>query len=757
MRRSAVPALAGASAVTVLAALGVVAAVRGDDGSASPSSPSSPRTERVAAVSTFSTCDALLGHIRKRAEEMVGPYGLGGHMFYPLAMPEGRMATASGAADAGASVSAKPVTQVDGVDEADVMAVSSKGLMVSVTNPAPLKDGRFPGTEQVLRVTSLDGVGRKARVLSTLRLEGLNNGRVLVAGDRAVVIGETGKGWEAPRGPASGSLLRLPAPKQDWVSRLIEVDLSDPAAPKALRMLDVDGGVVQARGVGTTVRIVLTRGAATLPWVYPSGDSEAAKERATAANRALVREADLDTWVPSATMREFGADGSVTGSPRSTRLLDCSALAAPSTFSGLDTVSVVTADLAAGGLAQWDAAGLLASGSQVYATATTTYVTSTTWQDFPTAASKDRIAMPRPQAATTQIHAFSTEPGAGAGGTRYLASGEVPGTLLSQWAMDEHDGVLRVASSISAAGGVRTLPMPLEGDGGVAEPAPAPESGDDAVSSDGPAGGTAAAPASPASPRPSAKTTKPRDDNRVTVLRRDGDRLVTVGSVDGFGRDESIRGVRFLGDIGYVITYRQTDPLYALDLRDPAEPRVIGELKVLGYSSFLQPVGEGRLLGVGRSGDEKGATTGVQVLLFDVSDPTKPRVLSQTGVLGAWSDIEGDHHAFTVGDGLALTTYGRWGEATPSLSKPADTNWTEFDAGVLAVRLTGDKLTSTLLRPISDGPTRLRTDRDVSQELVTRAAPLRTVVAGGIVWTLTEAGVAAHDASTLTRIGFTRF
>ena len=88
----------------------------------------------------------------------------------------------------------------------------------------------------------------------------------------------------------------------------------------------------------------------------------------------------------------------------------------------------------------------------------------------------------------------------------------------------------------------------------------------------------------------------------VTVLDQQGNRLVRIGSVTGLGKGERIYAVRFMGEQGYVVTFRQTDPLYTLDLRDPTAPKVVGELKIPGYSAYLHPVGEGRLLGIGRDG-----------------------------------------------------------------------------------------------------------------------------------------------------------
>ena len=106
--------------------------------------------------------------------------------------------------------------------------------------------------------------------------------------------------------------------------------------------------------------------------------------------------------------------------------------------------------------------------------------------------------------------------------------------------------------------------------------------------------------------------------------------------------------MRFIEERGYVVTFRQTDPLYVLDLRDAAAPKVLGELKIPGYSGYLHPIGKNLLLGVGQSGvaADPDAQTGVQFSLFDISDPSSPRRIdTQTYAAGA-AAAEFDPKAF---------------------------------------------------------------------------------------------------------------
>ncbi len=109
--------------------------------------------------------------------------------------------------------------------------------------------------------------------------------------------------------------------------------------------------------------------------------------------------------------------------------------------------------------------------------------------------------------------------------------------------------------------------------------------------------------------------------NQVYVL--DGN-LETVGLLKDIAKGERIKSVRFTGNTAYVVTFIQTDPLFVIDLTDVKAPKILGELKIPGYSAYLHPVGDGLVMGVGLDGTETGTNGGMKVSLFDVSDPTKP-------------------------------------------------------------------------------------------------------------------------------------
>ena len=163
-----------------------------------------------------------------------------------------------------------------------------------------------------------------------------------------------------------------------------------------------------------------------------------------------------------------------------------------------------------------------------------------------------------------------------------VATGSVPGRVLNQFSMDEHAGHLRVATTTVDPREFRFTP-----------------------------------------------------ENNVFVLAETGGELEIVGSVTNLAPGETIRSARFLGDRGYLVTFEQIDPLFTLDLSDPADPKVIGELKVPGFSTFIVPIDRNHLLTVGQFIPEVAPffPRGVQLSIFDVTQFDQPR-LAALAVLG---------------------------------------------------------------------------------------------------------------------------
>lgn len=147
-------------------------------------------------------------------------------------------------------------------------------------------------------------------------------------------------------------------------------------------------------------------------------------------------------------------------------------------------------------------------------------------------------------------------------------------------------------------------------------------------------------------------TTSDRDGmdvNNIFVLDSD---LKEVGSVTGFARNESIKSVRYFGDRAYVITYKAIDPLFIIDLSDPKDPEIEGEVMIDGFSTLLVPAGEGKLLGIGHATGDNGYggefENGLKIVLFDISDPSEPKILDSKEFEDMSSFAQSDHHALTI-------------------------------------------------------------------------------------------------------------
>lgn len=172
------------------------------------------------------------------------------------------------------------------------------------------------------------------------------------------------------------------------------------------------------------------------------------------------------------------------------------------------------------------------------------------------------------------------------------AAGQVPGIPLNQFSLDEHEDHLRIAVTVGQMWwGFSNISRPNQ------------------------------------------------TVNDVYVLDDD---LKITGSVKDMGKEERIYSVRFIGDRGYVVTFRQTDPFYVLDLSNPRNPALRGELKIPGYSSYLHPIGDHKVLGIGKEDSQ------VKVSLFDASSPENPQEKSKYTLSEYWSEAMNNHHAFLL-------------------------------------------------------------------------------------------------------------
>jgi hypothetical protein len=189
--------------------------------------------------------------------------------------------------------------------------------------------------------------------------------------------------------------------------------------------------------------------------------------------------------------------------------------------------------------------------------------------------------------------------------THYLGSGLVPGHVLNQFSMDEWYGYLRIATT-------------------------------------------------------QGRVPNPSVESSVSILADgDGGNLVRVGAIEHIAPHEDIRAVRFDGDRGYVVTFKKTDPLFVLDLYQPDQPKILGELKIPGFSTYLHRIDPNHLLSIGFDANDHGDFAffdGIILQLFDVTHPTEPLLLhkEKIGTRGSSSEAATDHLAFNYFDDKKL-------------------------------------------------------------------------------------------------------
>ncbi|WP_459804540.1 beta-propeller domain-containing protein [Herbidospora sp. RD11066] len=692
--------VAGAIAIALLAAACTPGAAKSPD----PVTPIN-LTENIKLVS-FDDCDSMLEGLREAAVKHAETFQM-----VPLAARSNEAADSARSTAASGAAPAHSTTNVHeaGVDEPDL--VKTDGDRVITVNRG------------VLRI--IDAASRK--VTGTLRLvaaeQGWSEANLLVSGDRALVL--FNYGGYAPAGDAA----RI-KPEMLSAPRYVLIDLA--GTPKVIgSMAPVNAQHVDARMVGSTVRIVV-RSEPQVP--QPEYDANMTQQEMLDAVKDTYRKAPLDAWLPK---YEIESGGQTTPGA-----VKCENVSHPADFTGKSLVTVHTLDLN-GSFGTTEPISVAADGDTVYGTGTSLYVTSNPfwWGGFfpmpiavdvapapvpeaaPVAPAPDpdmptqipdpgkvapeaqptpsdgekvvptaeTVATPTPaqapptaevvspspsengdtvrevaRAERTEIHRFDIT---GTGVPRYVASGSVTGRLLNQYSLSEYEGHLRVATTTNSS---------------------------------------------------------QTSESGVYVLN--ADTLAAAGQVTGLGKGERIYSVRFIGPVGYMVTFRQVDPLYTLDLRDPQVPKVTGELKITGFSAYLHPAGDGRLIGVGQEADTKGRTQGTQVSLFDVRDPAAPAVLSRYHQEESATQAEWDPHAFLywAQDGLALLPIASWG--------------TDYYDGSQALVL---KIGDTIEK--AGVITHPKADPNVPLDPSIR----RSVIIGDTVWTFSDLGAKVSDKSSL--------
>ncbi|MBA3391039.1 MAG: beta-propeller domain-containing protein [Deltaproteobacteria bacterium] len=472
--------------------------------------------------------------------------------------------------------------QVAGVDEADFVKNDGQYIYLAQNGVLRIIDAWPAEQTHEVSVTPLTGTPKK----------------LFVNGDRVVVyvaIGapDNNDSWR-PSECTYGYDCDFTGDGSE--TEILVFDVSNRAAPVKVREIELSGSLIAGRRVGDAVHTVVTQASALFPDVtdHPQDDDvdicgyakgALGSSQPPPAYWLLARDAfeaqrakNLETILstPIAPVWPSVADSQTPNADP--HAASCASLYASSFDDGEAFTSIVSFDMSLP--TPVTTSTVISRAGAVYASSDALYLAvAHNW-------SGDDLST---------VHKF--EISGLPNHTSYVASGAVPGRALNQFAMDEHEGVLRIATT----------------SGHVPDP--------DVVS-------------------------------QLTVLDQHGANLVTIGSVSGIAPTEDIRSVRFDGDRAFIVTFKKTDPLFTFDLSNPFLPRKLGELKIPGFSTYMHMLDDNHLLTIGYDADDHGDFAyfdGVLLQIFDVTTPTLPRLAHKhvIGTRGSSSEALTNHLAFT--------------------------------------------------------------------------------------------------------------
>jgi uncharacterized secreted protein with C-terminal beta-propeller domain len=556
---------------------------------------SATRVDRLARLGTPEAFrDYLANAARNRGGLGVMAAGFGARLNGPLLALNDTSTTVSTAASANTNTGhSQTNTQVAGVDEGDIIENDGRHLYILSRDELVIVDAQDADAPVVASRTKIDGAPLA---------EYLHEGRLTVLSSV----------WTPANPSGTPGIMPLLGMRHAGQVQVTVYDVADPAEPRLLSSTRIDGAYVDSRMVAGRLALVLQNdllagywdGApAIMPAVMPEGRlAFAAQPASDAALAKRIRQAPVARMLPTWTTTVAKADGtSTTSAPQLvSRPQD---VLSPAMGNEVNLTSVVLVNVHAATPTIAGATSVIGGyASTLHMNAEELYIFS-----------------PRQEwihGERTDVQRFDITGTA----PRFIASGSFAGHLLNQFSADDHGDFLRVAVT-------KTTHEPAVDD------APVTGGSSDVFVS-----------------LPFMPWTMNRS-NAVYVLATQGDTLAVVGSVEHIAPGESIMSARFVGETAYMVTFEQVDPLYVIDLSTPTTPRIAGELKVPGFSRFLQPLDDGFLLGIGRDADpETGLTRGMKVSLFDVRDASAPKevgtfLVDHPAEGWSWSDAEWDHHA----------------------------------------------------------------------------------------------------------------
>ncbi|RKH54515.1 beta-propeller domain-containing protein, partial [Corallococcus llansteffanensis] len=550
--------------------------------------------QELATLTRAKSCDDLRSTLRRQAIDRMNEE-LDAKLAIALERPSGYCEppmledVASAPPGGGASSTSSTNNQVEGVDEPDFLKNDSRYLYVLADGKLKVVQAWPAASSQVVGALPIAGTPRK----------------LVLDGDRALVFssvpssqGES-PGWRPPECTygydcdfvGDGTLLQL-----TWV------DLEDRTHPRALRSVRFQGSYITARRVGSAVHTVVTFPGPKVPTVaswpddihscqekkYTEKELRSAFKRLREENLRILESADFSLPLPRFTEQSVGEGGTI--APLPYNLAECDSFYVSHAGDPASFLTLVSTDL--GAPDTLNATVAVGRPGAVYSNGESLYVSARHSQDTTSGGWFFSQESGVPEASTVHRFSLSAQPPA----SEYRGSAAVKGRVLNQFAMDEHAGHFRIATTTGHL------------------------------------------------PSPDVHST-------VTVLDPRDSGLVQVGQVDHLAPSEDIRSARFDGERGFVVTFKKTDPLFVLDLKDPAAPKVAGELKIPGFSTYMHLLDDNHLLSIGYDAQDMGNFAwfqGVLLQVFDISTPSAPTLQHKTviGTRGSSSEALTQHLAF---------------------------------------------------------------------------------------------------------------
>ncbi|MCA3016894.1 MAG: beta-propeller domain-containing protein [Myxococcaceae bacterium] len=495
--------------------------------------------------------------------------------------------------------------------------------------------------------------------------------------------------------------------------KITVVDVSDLTNLRVTHQYRLPGTYTSSRKVGSSVRLVMSD-----QFNYPSSvrwwpevigvdlwSPLNAGRRVDEFNK-LIAKNELE--IRAQTLDRWVPAGEVTVNGQTTAVPhECTAFQKVNAPTRLGTVSVVTLDLS--NPTALDRTSIVAEAGEIYASQKHLYVATRHWWWWPAPGQRD----------TTYLHKFDISMPDRA---RYLASGTVDGHIVDQFSMDENAaGFFRVATTTMFR---------------VADVM-----------------------------NPSNRWGRVETVNHVSVLAERGTSLEVIGQSEDLAPGERITSARFIEDKGFVVTFRQVDPLFTFDLADPTNPRKLGELKIPGFSTYLHPLGPNHLLTIGTYVPEP--VNGVQpdwrqralqLTIFDVTDMRNPRQAHTqlVGTSSGYSEAQHDHKAFNYFPAKKLLAIPfidwNWGAA-------GDAYWSSFTSDLRVFSV--DTLTGFTPRGAISMRDLYQVERYSNWTYYWSPQVRRSVMADDFVYAISDSGIrvanVANLAAPLSTARFSRY